>query len=110
MAYTVRYLYTVIYLFHLDSFWFLMNAQPCTNGQDIHINTLNLGLFFTKTYSIPTERLDYTTRVAWNHSVTLYVLKKKNINGREWDISLNFSVCGLKNKEAHTALEQHKGE
>ncbi len=56
-----------------------MNAQPCTNGQDIHINTLNLGLLFTKTYSIPTEHLDYTTRVAWNHSVTLYVLKKKKL-------------------------------
>lgn len=36
-----------------------MNAQPCKLTAKVRINnTLNLGLFFTKLYCIPTEHLD----------------------------------------------------
>lgn len=71
---------------------------------------------FTKPYQISPEHLEYTTRIAWDHSVILSVFFKK-IYADSYSLPLHegvqaehfffFSFCGKKKKERRTVLEQH---
>ncbi len=98
-----------------------MNRQSCTKDQQpkVRISLNNILVCFHRILSCTTRKLGIYGTCRMDHSVTLLHIFSKFGAGRYsllWYrrvcvvYFVNFSFCGPKKKEWHTALEQRLGE